>query len=633
MENVKTLEQYLKEAFVADVDDADQSKNTLDIELPDDQGRKKFQLKDGEAVEIVQNKKGKETEVEIEDPKMKKYATSAIKGIKNIKEQDRAETVFRITGNNSKLINKAENDYDKGGIIRIDDKPEDGEDKTPDKFTLFEVIKQLNLDLYEGKYVQFDKDEITPERLDWFKVQETAIGKGEYFLPVMYTDVYKNELSVDGKGDNSLLTTNGESYQIEVKSSASGLSFNGVIEKGKKIYNNHRRDYFQKNVSNTLAKYLLGRNFDDQDLYLIIFDNTESNVDGFFVFNVGKTYNPKGITKTHKAELDTLSEKLYDIIEFKNDDSMKATTDFVFRYSHQDNKILVKLNSNFLDTGSSRRENFDIDEVLALQAQDLTISQAAVELNARYGSLYNFCIANNIVFKPAKKTQTNFEEIYDQIQQMCEDGCTIPEMVKELNCSDQGLRNYCDRVGLEYSKVSRCKIKYEEVIQYIQDGLTITEIADKIDCSPTSLYNFCSRNKVVFNREKKESSISKETLEDLVNQNKTPKQIASELGISINYVYALAKAYDVKLNLERVPLDPEFKDKVKEILQNNPKLTAIPVYNLLLKDTPDDQKEYVTSLKKKITKHVEKVKDKLKQELTPENSSFHIFTFDEMFND
>ena len=343
MKNIKTLEEYLKEGFDADVKTTEKG-NTFRIQLPDEDSTRTFRLdKDSQPEEVLDN--DKISPIDKSNP-LNKFVKGAINGIRNIKEQDRANEIERVSGNYPELIDDVRRAYD-NGIIRIN-KPDSDE-----VYSLLDKIKGIEVgEVGENNYILLD--DVTKSQGEWFAKTERQVGKGEFYLPILFPDVYKN--TKEEVGDNKLKNNNNEGtdskknegneyIDLEIKTSGAHFKFkeNGKLSKNeidfveKNKYDDSTKAQFKTLISKTLINYLLNRKTKYDEIDLILFNNqNKHNPKGAFVLKKKK--------KSDKNKVTDLVKKLEEVIEI--DDSFGKSDDFDIRYDNTKKSIIVRLSSS-----------------------------------------------------------------------------------------------------------------------------------------------------------------------------------------------------------------------------------------------------------------------------------------------
>ena len=360
MENIKTFEEYLKEGFDADVKTTEKG-NIFRIQLPDEDSTRTFRLdKDDQPEEVLDN--DKISPIDKSNP-LNKFVKGAINGIRNIKEQDRANEIERVSGNYPELIDDVRRAYD-NGIIRIN-KPDS--DKV---YSLWDKIKGIGVGTVdkEKNYISF-KD-VTKSQGEWFEKTERQVGKGEFYLPILFPDVYKN--TKEEVGDNKLKNNNNEGtdseknekdeyIDLEIKTSGAHFKFeeNGKLSKNeidfvkKNKYDNSTKAQFKTLISKTIINYLLNRNTNYNEIDLILFDNQNKlNPKGAFVLRLNK--------KSDKNKVTNLVDKLEKVIEI--DDSFGKSDDFDIRYDNTKKSIVVRLSSSKYNSNHKFKERLSDDD-------------------------------------------------------------------------------------------------------------------------------------------------------------------------------------------------------------------------------------------------------------------------------
>ena len=355
MENIKTFEEYLNEGFDADVKTTEKG-NTLKIQLPDEDSTRTFRLdKDSQPEEVLDN--DKISTIDKSNP-LNKFVKGAINGIRNIKEQDRANEIERVSGNYPELIDDVRRAYD-NGIIRIN-KPDS--DKV---YSLLDKIKGIEVGTVdkEKNYISF-KD-VTKSQGEWFTKTAHQVGKGEFYLPILFPDVYKN--TKEEVGDNKLKNDNNNDkdkyIDLEIKTSGAHFKFeeNGKLSKNeidfvkKNKYDNSTKAQFKTLISKTIINYLLNRNTNYNEIDLILFDNQNTpNPDGAFVLRLNKS------DENNSDKVNNLAKELENVIEI--DDSFGPSDDFDIRYDNTKKFIIVRLSSSKYNSNHKFKERLSDDD-------------------------------------------------------------------------------------------------------------------------------------------------------------------------------------------------------------------------------------------------------------------------------
>ena len=358
MENIKTFEEYLKEGFDADVKTTEKG-STLRIQLPDEDSTRTFRLdKDSQPEEVLDN--DKISPIDKSDP-LNKFVKGAINGIRNIKEQDRANEIERVSGNYPELIDDVRKAYD-NGIIRIN-KPDS--DKV---YSLWDKIEGVGIGTVdkENNYISF-KD-VTKSQGEWFTKTAHQVGKGEFYLPILFPDVYKN--TKEEVGDNKLKTDKtdktdkkDEYIDLEIKTSGAEFKFGkyGKLSKNEigivnDKYDDFKKDQFKNIISKTIINYLLNRNTNYNEIDLILFDNQKKlNPDGAFVLRLNKS------DENNSDKVNNLAKELEKVIEI--DDSFGPSDDFDIRYDNTKKSIIVRLSSSKYNSKHQFKETLDDDDI------------------------------------------------------------------------------------------------------------------------------------------------------------------------------------------------------------------------------------------------------------------------------
>lgn len=308
---------------------------------------------------------------EITDPQLKLDIKKAAYAIRDVKDRLYAKEILRLTGGDitdatdeiRNIINNAHSTADQS--LEPNGKAVPSINKTLENNV---SIKYVPLPP-NGENTEWDgKYKLTPNDIyDIYNVQSHTIGKGEYLLPFLYCDVYKNKAYGDtAKGDN-YYTIGNEKYILELKGSGAPMSFsnhkrqnnNGVmqylenvdkdfLENKDKKPEDYNSDYFIDVYKTAIAASLL--NYGKSQLknynggYLCLFNESESNKPyttkktdknttpiGMLFINIGKLINTDiepqiGKDNDNNGQLGALKE----IIDIDLSDYI-TPTDFIFK--------------------------------------------------------------------------------------------------------------------------------------------------------------------------------------------------------------------------------------------------------------------------------------------------------------
>lgn len=233
---------------------------------------------------------------EITDPQLKLDIKKAAYAIRDVKDRLYAKEILRLTGGDiTDATDEIRNIIDNAHSTADQSLESNGKAVPSIKETLKNndlPIKYVSLiDEWDGKY------KLTPNDIsNIYNVQSHTIGKGEYLLPFLYCDVYKNKAYGDtAKGDNYYMIGD-EKYILELKGSGAPMSFsnhkiqnkNGImqyLEKADEDFlgnpEKYNADYFINVYKTAIAASLL--NYGKSQLkkynggYLCLFNENESN--------------------------------------------------------------------------------------------------------------------------------------------------------------------------------------------------------------------------------------------------------------------------------------------------------------------------------------------------------------------
>jgi hypothetical protein len=358
----------VKEGFDAKIKDDKDVNDEIEIEAPNEDNTITYVVNvDNDNVKskkIISTENGEqEEEIIVDDKKLENDIIDAVEKINDIKDRVQAEELSRLTGGDKSEATKE--------IKKIYKKNKENNNKRTslNLFTLPELnnffsssesgdLCYFDISDKEGKYV-IDKayvyNKIKPKR---------GVGKGEYFLPLLFDDVYKQKIyGEDTKGDNYILH-GGQKYILELKSPGSPLNFKDdiidYIESN--LDKTNKTDIYKKAITLTILKYAknqLKYKKDWENFYMCIFgkNNGENDIPNDVLFINLSNIKDYEIKPDSYEKLFDKFGKVLNIIEIDNIDTYtigrngKHKKDiahaFTFTYIRENNKdsIICKLKS------------------------------------------------------------------------------------------------------------------------------------------------------------------------------------------------------------------------------------------------------------------------------------------------
>ena len=221
----------VNEGFDAKIENDEDNKDEIEIEAPNEDNNIKYtvtgdsKVKSIKQVSIV-DKDGQQKNIKnkieiVKDEKLKDDIIKASHSINKIKDRIRANELERLTGGDDTPITRE--------IMKIIDTKANDDVETPS--ILYNTLNDANVINTPGNKLILKLSNIQSK----YKIQKTriyknfkegTIGKGEYLLPLLFSDVYKERVYYkDAKGDNYILHDNIK-YFLELKGSGAEFSFN-----------------------------------------------------------------------------------------------------------------------------------------------------------------------------------------------------------------------------------------------------------------------------------------------------------------------------------------------------------------------------------------------------------------------
>lgn len=350
----------------------------IDTNIISDDNDSKDEITIDDTTYIIKKNKVSTNDVDISDNKLKTDIKNANKAIGDLKETEERFEELRLTGGEDTTI--AEEVID---IINDDEYI-----KQKPNLSLFEEIKKEYPNFFESSgeiaYISIPNLEdlfepkIANKIKGIFSRQETGIGKGEYFLPLLFKDVHKKRpFGVDPytkkrvKGDNYIANKK-YIYDLELKSPNASLNFNSYGETYIKtnLKDNEKEEIYKNAITSRFLKYAQSqaKSFDG-NLYVCIFDEKNPPEDILFI-NLSKIENNDIII--NPGNNTKLFQTIYDFIDIANIETYTEgkkgkkndiAYSFTFTYDSKNKKLKCILKSKIVQESLIlSRDNF-INEI------------------------------------------------------------------------------------------------------------------------------------------------------------------------------------------------------------------------------------------------------------------------------
>lgn len=382
--NILNFEKWsdaINEGFDAKIEDDEGNKDEIEIEAPNKDNTIKYII-NGDDVKIKEQTKDGDTKESneltknIEDEQLKDDIIDAVDSINDIKDIERAREIRRLTGDEkssiAKMIISILDDENSKQIRRKHEK--DGKTIV---YSLRNAIDEKCENFWgeegSGKYVYLDISNIKREDGEkietktMFNVKKGSIGKGEYLLPLLFTDVYKQKVySIDelSRGDNFILKnesnpiTNDNKFHLELKSSNASLKLDEDFKKHMRFsdgrYKKYNSSKYKNAIITSFLEYIYKQSKYRKDLYICIFNIKKEIPKGMLIINV--TSKNDDIYNENSEIFKTFSNLI-----FINSKEKSPNKDFSYTFGVKNNKprIICCLHSDYLtESLILSRDNF-----------------------------------------------------------------------------------------------------------------------------------------------------------------------------------------------------------------------------------------------------------------------------------
>lgn len=399
--NILDFDNWIKtnEGFTADVEDdsvnnKEVEKNEIDIEVEKDHNITYTIIGDRvTSKETIKNKdinnnsisaSQNTIETEINDIKLKKDIINASNAIKDIKERERAKEILRLTGGdeNTPVSKYIIGIYDDPNSNEIRRKYTNDNGETID-YSLYAELEKLEPNFWKktGSYCYLPLVGITGQNgisiniTNTYKTIINTVGKGEFLLSLLFTDIYKHKAHGYKKYDNDTLSIGDnyilhldknnieQIYELEVKGKNAGFAFDKdnihaqklQLKNGKyRIYKKYLNDEDYKNaIVSRFLKYLNIQSKKRKNLCICFFDVEGDTPKGILFVNASQAENINISDTT--TDLFTTFKELIHIIPEDKKGKRSCNTAYHFTYAASGLKINCILNNEIYDKKYTKR--------------------------------------------------------------------------------------------------------------------------------------------------------------------------------------------------------------------------------------------------------------------------------------
>lgn len=370
----------VNEGFKADINsenDENENEKTdeIQVEAPNE-GNDITYVITGDDVKIKEETKTKDENGEIsdkdvvvksvEDKMLKKDVKVAVDAINDIKERERAKEIYRLTGgDDTSLKNKIIDIFDDPNSKLKRERESDGSETT--KYSLKSDIEQKCQNFWGengvGEYVYLDLTQINKAYdvniKDMYDITSVkTVGKGEYLLPLLYLDVYKQQVYGQEKydieqfsiGDNFILINDNEpinnsnKYHLELKAPNAVLTFKKDNKSEKYIQGNEQiENNYKIAIASSFMRYGERQNKNRKNLYMCIFHVENDTPKGILFINISNIGNEEITSDSKKAKIEKIFKTFEDLIYIDITDT-SSKKDFKYTVILDGDKPKIKCN-------------------------------------------------------------------------------------------------------------------------------------------------------------------------------------------------------------------------------------------------------------------------------------------------
>lgn len=289
--NILDFEKWsdvVKEGFDAKIEDDKDSNDEIEIEAPNKDNTIKYVV-NGDIVKskkIISTDDGyQEEENDVNDKTLEDDIIDAVDKINDVKDRIQAKEFRRLTGGDRstdlstiKEIKKIFNKGNSGTSTNLYNYNKEIEEF----FTGDKITYNLNISNIEGKY-NIDKATVYND----FKPKK-CVGKGEYLLPLLFDDVYKQKVYGENTRGDNFIVNNNNKYYLELKSPNAQLNFSKYAkdyiktqfnENSKNLTVSEKNTIYKNAITSSFLNYALKQKNFFGNLYMCIFGKTANEKD------------------------------------------------------------------------------------------------------------------------------------------------------------------------------------------------------------------------------------------------------------------------------------------------------------------------------------------------------------------
>lgn len=341
--NVNEKKSKFDATIKTDSDKNNDGKNEITLEVSNGDEIITYTVDDDKNVQSVYKESENTNTNNIDDTDIEKYVLKTAYNIGKLQDITRGKEIDRLTGGDDTDITHE--------IIKIIDKG----DIRESTLCLYDILSENNkfwINGTEDMKVNFNDERIENKSKYKFDIKsiynkgEGTIGKGEYLLPLLFNDVYKEPVFTKGsKGDNYIL--NGENkYYLELKSPVSSpyQNFKNPDVKDIEGLKNEIIDVFVRYTKNQ-------RKNDRKKLYLCFFYEKGFNKDTIKKSNKD-IKDPEGMLFINASDGDDNIKNFKKVLGKKiiiDKDIYLTQSDKDFKFAYDGDKILCVVNTKYKD--------------------------------------------------------------------------------------------------------------------------------------------------------------------------------------------------------------------------------------------------------------------------------------------
>lgn len=237
------------------------------------------------------------------------------------------------------------------------------------------------------------------------------------------------------------------------------------------------------------------------------------------------------------------------------------------------------------------------EKIEELFSQDFSIKEIAEELNITEDMCRRLLKNKGYVLKRTDLQNKKSQITKEQVLEVLAKGKTVKESYEELGLTENSYYSLLSKFGIKTNLQKRkeeiAAITVSQIQDLLSENKSLPEICNALNISESSFYSILAKHNVKTQKQldlEHNRTISKEMFENLINQNKTAKQICDELNIPpsrynyLKFIFGLTQK--AKADIQEKRLEDcscaELKEHLIDLYIENEQINKIDLFSIII---------------------------------------------------